>query len=72
MPTYKAGKRGLHVGAWKHGVSLYGWREEDDAGFTERHPELSSGKGTIRLRTDAAADIDDDELRALVRATFAD
>ena len=68
MPTYCVGRRRLYVGAWKHGVSFYGWEEGRDAGFTARHPELSSGKGTIRLRPADAAGIDDDELRDLIRA----
>ena len=25
MPTYQVGTNRLHVGVWKHGVSLYGW-----------------------------------------------
>ena len=70
MPTYVVGDRRLYVGAWRHGVSLYGWDEGRDAGFTERHPELSSGKGTIRLTTAAAALFEDDELRDLVRAAL--
>ena len=70
MPTYKVGRRRLFVGVWKHGVSIYGWGQERDAGFTARHPELKAGKGTIRLRPDAAAGIPDDEFRDLVRAAL--
>jgi len=66
MPTYKVGGRSLHVAAWKHGVSLYGWDEERDGGFVERHPELSSGKGTLRLRPAQAEVISDRELRAVI------
>src|ERR1700761_5088540 len=68
MPTYKVGKRRLHVGAWQHGISLYGWQRSGDAGFTERHPELRSGQGTIRLRPRDAAALIDGELPALIRA----
>ena len=25
IPTYRTGRRRLHVGAWQHGVSIYGW-----------------------------------------------
>ena len=71
MPTYVVGERLLHVGAWAHGVSLYGWDAGRDAGFAARHPELDSGKGTLRLTHRAAATIGDDELRDLLRATFA-
>jgi uncharacterized protein DUF1801 len=71
IPTYKVGPRRLHVGAWKHGVSLYGWRQGGDAGFTSRHPELRTGKGTLRLRPEDAAGITDDEFRDLARAALA-
>jgi uncharacterized protein YdhG (YjbR/CyaY superfamily) len=70
MPTYKVGKRRLYVGAWQHGISLYGWQQGGDAGFTERHPELRSGQGTIRLRPQDAAALADGELRALIRAAL--
>ena len=66
MPTYRVGDRSLHVAAWSHGVSLYGWDEGRDGGFVERYPELSSGKGTLRLRPRDADKITDDELRAVI------
>ena len=50
MPAYRVGQRRLNLGVWKHGVSVYGWRGDRDGGFVGRHPELSSGKGTIRIR----------------------
>ena len=25
IPTYKVGRRRLYVGAWRHGISIYGW-----------------------------------------------
>ena len=49
MPTYKVGRNRLFLGVWKHGVSVYGWQQGRDAGFTDRHPELRTSKGTIRL-----------------------
>ena len=70
IPTYKVGARRLHVGAWKHGVSLYGWPQERGSGFTARHPTLQTSKGTIQLRPEDAAAIPDDELRDLVRAAL--
>lgn len=70
MPTYRVGERRLHVGAWQHGISIYGWGKDRDGGFTTRHPELVSGRGTIRLRPKDAAGITDDELRGLVRAAL--
>jgi uncharacterized protein YdhG (YjbR/CyaY superfamily) len=72
IPTYKVGRNRVYLGVWKHGVSIYGWGQGRDAGFTARHPELITGRGTIRLRPDAAAGIADDELRDLVRAALAD
>jgi uncharacterized protein YdhG (YjbR/CyaY superfamily) len=70
MPTYKVGRRRLFLGAWKHGVSLYGWQEDRDAGFAARHAELRVGQTTIRLRPEDAAGISDDELRDLARAAL--
>jgi uncharacterized protein YdhG (YjbR/CyaY superfamily) len=70
MPTYKVGSRRLHVGAWKHGVSIYGWHQGRDAGFADRHPALRTSKGTIRLRPEDAAAIADDELRDLIRGAL--
>jgi uncharacterized protein YdhG (YjbR/CyaY superfamily) len=70
IPTYKVGKRRLFVGAWQHGISLYGWQQDRDGGFSERHPELRTSKGTIRLRPRDAAALADDELLALVSAAL--
>ena len=70
IPTYKVGKRLLYVGAWKHGVSIYGWQQGRDAGFTARRPALKTSKGTIRLRPEDAAGIPDDEIEALVRGAL--
>jgi uncharacterized protein YdhG (YjbR/CyaY superfamily) len=70
IPTYKVGRRRLYIGAWKHGISIYGWPQDQDAGFTARHPELKTSKGTIQLRPQDAAAIADDELLALVRAAL--
>jgi uncharacterized protein YdhG (YjbR/CyaY superfamily) len=66
MPTYVVGDRRLYLAAWKQHVSLYGWSEGRDGGFVDRHPELTSGRGTIKLRPKDAAAIDDDELRSLI------
>ncbi|MDQ3107085.1 MAG: DUF1801 domain-containing protein [Actinomycetota bacterium] len=70
MPTYRVDPYRLYVGVWKHGLSLYGWDEGRDDGFTARHPELSSGRGTLRLTLKAAKGIDDGELSGLVRAAL--
>lgn len=70
MPTYRVGSRKLHVGVWQHGVSFYGWRKDRAAGFLARHPDLLSGKATIRLRTRDAADVTDAELTGLIRGSL--
>ncbi len=70
IPTYKVGRRRLYLGAWKHGVSIYGWQEDRDAGFAARHAALRTSKGTIRLRPEDAAGIADDEFRDLARAAL--
>jgi uncharacterized protein YdhG (YjbR/CyaY superfamily) len=70
IPTYKVGRHRLFLGVWRHGVSVYGWQEGRDAGFSERHPELRTSKGTIRLRPADAAGIPDDEFRDLARAAL--
>ncbi len=72
IPTYKVGDRRIYVGAWKRWVSLYGWEEGRDGGFVERHPHLSSGRGTIRLLPEDAETIPDSELRALLRGALGD
>jgi hypothetical protein len=45
MPAYQVGGCHLCIGAWKHGVSVYGWKPGRDAGFTTRHPELTTSTG---------------------------
>lgn len=70
IPTYKVGDRRLHVGAWKHGLSIYGWQQGRDDAFTSRHPALKTSKGTLQLRPEDAAAIPDEELSDLVRAAL--
>jgi uncharacterized protein YdhG (YjbR/CyaY superfamily) len=70
MPTYRVGNRRLHVGAWKHGVSIYGWQQGGADAFTARHSALKTSKGTLRLRPEDAATISDGELSDLVRAAL--
>ena len=70
MPCYRVGRRRLFLGVWQHGVSLYGWSRSGDAGFTDRHPGLTSGRGTIRLRPEDAAEIPDQDLLTLLQAVF--
>ena len=48
-------------------MSIYGWQQGRDGGFTERHPELRTSTGTIQLRPATAAAIPDAELRDLIR-----
>jgi len=66
MPGYRVGRRRLNLGAWAHGVSVYGWRKDDDGGFVARHPELAHGKSTLRIRPADAEAISDDEFRGLL------
>jgi hypothetical protein len=54
MPTYRIGRHRLNVGVWEHGLSLY-VSPRRDGGFSDRHPGLASGKGTIKLRPEDAA-----------------
>jgi len=70
MPTYRAGDRRLHLAAWKHGISVYGWRKDDDGGFVARHPALKTSTGTIRLRPEDAATIADEEFLGLFRGAL--
>jgi hypothetical protein len=70
IPTYKVGHRRIFVGAWQHGVSIYGWQQGRDAGFTSRHPALLTGKATIRLRPEDADAIPDGEFSDLARAAL--
>jgi uncharacterized protein YdhG (YjbR/CyaY superfamily) len=70
IPAYRVGKRRLFVGAWKHGLSVYGWQPDHDAGFSARHPDFLASKATIRLRPRDAAALGDDELRDFLRATL--
>ncbi len=72
MPTYKLGGHRLHVAVWKHGVSIYGWKQGGADGFARRHPDLVTGKGTIALRTETASAIPDAELSDLVRTALDD
>ena len=70
MPSYAVGGRRLYVGAWKHGLSVYGWAQGRETGFTARHPGVKTSKGTIQLRPADADGIGDDELLELVRAAL--
>jgi hypothetical protein len=69
MPAYRIGRRRLNIGVWKHGISLY-VSPNRDGGFSARHPELATGKGTIKLRPQDAVRIPDAELQDLVRAAL--
>ncbi len=70
IPTYKVGARRLHVGVWKHGLSIYGWPQGGAEAFMTRHPALKTSKGTLQLRPEDAAAIPDGELNELVRAAL--
>jgi hypothetical protein len=70
MPSYKVDDHQLYLGIWEHGLSLYGWESDADDGFLERHQDLRTSTGTIRLRPADAEGISDDEILGLVRATL--
>ncbi len=71
MPTYVVGEHRLHVGVWRHGLSLYGWSAERSGGFCDRYPQLCGDRGTLKLPHRDMADIPDEHLRDLIRAVFA-
>ena len=70
MPAYQAGNRRIYIGAWKHGISIYGCGQDRDGGFTGRHPKMVTSKGTIQLQPGDAAGIPDEEFLALTRAAL--
>jgi uncharacterized protein YdhG (YjbR/CyaY superfamily) len=72
MPTFRLGNRRLYVGAWKHGISIYGWKQGEEAAFISHHPQMKTSKGTIQLRPEEAPTVSDDDLRLLVRAALDD
>jgi uncharacterized protein YdhG (YjbR/CyaY superfamily) len=72
MPTYKVGAHRLSIAAWKHGISIYGWRPANAPEFLARHPELKTSTGTIQIRPTDAEGITDGELRELIRAGLED
>jgi len=72
MPTFKIGKRRLYVGAWKHGISIYGWQQGREAAFTSEHPGMKTSKGTIQLRPQDSPAVSNAELQSLVRAALDD
>ena len=72
MPVYRRGGRSMNVGAWKHGVSIYGWSDQGASSILGRHPELSSGKGTLRITHAAAVDNADEELVELIRGALSE
>jgi uncharacterized protein YdhG (YjbR/CyaY superfamily) len=70
IPTYKLGRNRLYVGVWRHGLSIYGWPRDHDAGFGARHADLVTSKGTIKIRPQDAAAIPDQEFSDLARAAL--
>ena len=55
MPTYELGDRGLHVAAWKHGLSLYGWDREPRSASQLKRATCSP---RCRRRPDAAPSLE--------------
>ena len=67
--TWREGRK-LFIATWKHGVSIYGWDQGRAADFAASHPQLITGRGTIRLRPADADAIGDEVLRHLVRTAL--
>lgn len=72
MPVYRRAGRSVNVGAWKHGVSFYGWGGDEGLSILQRHPELSSGKGTLRIPRRIADEVSDAELLEVIRRALGD
>ena len=70
MPTDVVGHHRRYVAAWSHGLSFYGRTTDGDAGLTDRHPDLVTNRGTLKLPPAAAERIDDDELKAFLAAAL--
>ena len=51
---------------------MYGWPGEGSFSILERHPQLSSGKGTLRITHAVADDIRNEELVEIVRSALID
>jgi uncharacterized protein YdhG (YjbR/CyaY superfamily) len=47
---YFIGKKGVWLGYWKQGVSLYSGYPELINAFKEKHPQLKYGKGCINFK----------------------
>jgi hypothetical protein len=70
LPTFVVGEHRLPVGVWRHGLSLYGLHEGNDAGLITRRPELCSGRGTVKLPSEHAESFTDAELKATLKAVL--
>lgn len=49
-----------------------GWTAPGAVSLLERHPELSSGKGTLRIPLTLAEDISDAELLEVIQGSLSD
>ncbi len=70
MPTFVVGTQRLYVGMWKHGLSVYGWDRGRAQAFVERHPDLITSKGTIKIGPADAELVSDEEFRGLIRGAL--
>jgi uncharacterized protein YdhG (YjbR/CyaY superfamily) len=70
MPTYRLGRRRLHVGVWAHGLSLYGWDKDHAAEVLARHPQLRTSTGTVRVRPADLDTLSEQDLRQLIAAAL--
>ncbi len=50
MPTFENGTNWASVGNQKHYISVYFCNEEIIENIKDKHPELSTGKGCVRIK----------------------
>lgn len=53
-------------------LSLHGWDRGRARTFVDRHPDLITSKGTIKMGLQDVGRISDDDWRGLVRAALCD
>ncbi len=62
IPTYKVGRRRVHLGLWKGGVSLHAVDVEP---FKQRHPTIKTGRGSLNFKlTDQ---LPEDDIREVIK-----
>ena len=59
MPTYQKGPNWAALGNQKHYISIYFCSPELIANIKHKHPQLSTGKGCVRIRDNQALPLDE-------------